>query len=448
MTSLRITNFEHTGLDKVESWINKYRIKKLDERSLKEILKTVNIFFIVEGISRIHSMLLCELKDSYVQQSQRYVALHNDAYLLPQLEQKDIDSAKQLIERSFNLYEKMSKLKQGEHKGRPKLENYLHLIPIEDARYILPLSTMTNICITMTGDKLYELFCLINDKKYKSVFHQFKQELSVYLPSNLINLFPDDWDSDYNKELIEVFHQDTLDEIRPENKLVLIKYFKNLDLKVGLGAMTSTQGNPPSETLALWGDEAINKAKNVAERVLGYGHESISEQARTTVGMMCSLVTYHQQIRHRLPESYREDLLNLIKDKERPVITPPSIKDSMFYEEFLRLTELFKDYRLFVYNKYGQDKAFSFLLNCDQIKMIISTNARIDVNILAERTCMNAQWEIRELAIQKLKILRGLSDILYENALPSCIRGKCKEGKLTCGKQQEVRNLFSRDFVV
>lgn len=443
MTPLRITNFEHTGLDKVESWIDKYKIKKLDEKSLIEALRTINIFFVAEGISRIHSMLLCELKDSYVQQSQRYVTLHNDAYLLPQLEQKDNDFAKNLIARSFNLYGKMSKLKHGEFKGRPKLENYLHLIPIEDARYILPLSTQTNICVTMTGDKLYEMFCLLNDKKYKNVFRDFKQELSIYLPPNLIDLFPNDCDSDNNKELIEILYQDALNKIEPENKLVLLSCFKNLELQVGLGAMTSTQNRPSSETLAIWGDDATIKAKNITERVLGYGHESIAEQARTTFGMMCSLVTYHQQIRHRLPESHREDVLNLILDKKRPIVVPPSIKKSIFNQEFLRLSEGFKDFRLYVYEKYGQDKAFSFLLNCDQIKMIISTNARIDVNMLSERTCMNAQWEIRDLAIQKLKVLRGLSAILYENALPSCVKGKCKEGKLTCGKQQEVKSLFS-----
>jgi thymidylate synthase ThyX len=63
---------------------------------------------------------------------------------------------------------------------------------------------------------------------------------------------------------------------------------------------------------------------------------------------------------------------------------------------------------------------------------------------LADRICFNAQWEIRNLSIKKLKILRGLSDILYETALPACVKGECKEGKLGCGRQHEMRKMFSR----
>ena len=441
---MKITNYEHTGLNKIESWIEKNQIKRLDERSLKEALKTINISFIAEEINRIQSMLLCEIRASYVQQSQRYVTMHRKAYLLPQLEDNDYNYAKKLTENSFGLYERMSKLKNGEFRGRPKLENYLHLITIEDARYILPTSTKTNICVTMTGDKLYELFRLFNDKKYKYVFEDIRREISLYLPGNLIKLLPRTYNSDNNKDLIESLYHDDLFKIESENNLILLSQFKNLDLQVGLGALTSTQSRTPSETLIIWGDEANDKSKAVVQRVLGYGHESIAELARTTFGIMCSIVTYHQQIRHRLPEIFRENLLNLILDKNRPVVVPQMVKNSIFYDEFLQLTEEFKAFRLYVYEKYGQDKAFFFLLNCDQIKMVISTNARIDTTVLSERTCMNAQWEIRELAIKKLRILRKLSSILYEKALPSCMTSKCKEGKLTCGRQHEVESWFAK----
>ena len=47
--------------------------------------------------------------------------------------------------KTLALYQKMSQMKQGEFKGRPKLENYEYGIPIEDARYILPLAVKTNV---------------------------------------------------------------------------------------------------------------------------------------------------------------------------------------------------------------------------------------------------------------------------------------------------------------
>jgi thymidylate synthase ThyX len=438
---MEITNFEDTGLAKVESWIKDNNIIDLDIDTLKEALKTVNISFIAEGINRVQSTLLCELKDSYVQQSQRYVTMDEESYSLPELSSADSRQAKELTHKAFELYEKMSELKEGDFKGRPKRENYKYGIPIEDARYILPLSTKTNISIAMTGNKLCELFALLYDTRYFNLFKEFRAEIIKYLPNFLVKLLEDNHNSN-NIKLIDDLYKDDMNRISTTNNMILLNCFGNLELKVGLGAITSTSSVTPSKKLEMWGEEATNKAKGLVQRVLGYGHESIAEQARTTFGMMCSMVTYHQQIRHRLSENHREELTNLILDTKREVVIPPSIKESSFYQEYLNLVNDFKEFRLYVLNEYSEEQALAFILNCDQVKLIISTNTRIDNTMLAERICMNAQWEIRKLSTKKLRILRELSEILYENSLPSCIHGKCKEGKLTCGKQLEMREKF------
>lgn len=441
---MRITNFEGPELHSIVPWLEENENKIINENILKEILKTVNIAFVAEGINRIQSTLLCELKDSYVQQSQRYVTMDESSYEIPLLNETDNTRAKELIKKAFKLYGIMSESKEGKFKGRPKAEDYKYGIPIEDARYILPLATKTNMSIAMTGDKLYNLFLLINDKKYFSLFDDFRKEMANHLPEALIKQLPTFHDNTKETKIIEQFYNKYMEKIDEENNMVYINGFENPDLKVGLGAVTSTSPDTPSQTLTKWKDNADEKAKGVVQRVLGYGHESVAEQARTTFGMMCSMVTYHQQIRHRLSENHREDILNIIKDTKRDVIVPPNIKKSEFYEEFLNLANEFKDFRLYILNEYGGDKALPFILNCDQIKLIISTNARIDSEMLADRICFNAQWEIRDLSIKKLKILRGLSDILYETALPACIKGECKEGKLCCGRQQEMRKMFSK----
>lgn len=437
---MRISNFEHTGLDKVDKWLEERNNHELNEVIIKELLKSINISFVAEEINRIQSTLLCELKDSYVQQSQRYVVMSEDAYTLPDLDAEDSEKAKSLHNKIMRLYEKMSELKEGDFKGRPKIENYKHGIPIEDARYILPLSTKTNLYCAMTGDKLFNLYRLILDERYRYIFTEFKEQMDTFLPNKLKNILSQLSNTDIKAdEATQSFYQKDLDRITNEEKIVLLDAFEDLDLKVGLGALTSTQSRTPSETLELWQDEAVRKSKGVAKRVLGYGHDSIAEQARTTFGMLCSLVTYHQQIRHRLSQNYREPFEVMIRDRDRTPVIPPTIKNSRFYEEYLHLINEIKDFRVFIFEKYGLAKALYFLLNADVVKMIISTNARMDASMLSERTCMNAQWEIRELSTNKLKILRNLSEILYEKALPSCVLGKCKEGKLSCGQQVEMR---------
>lgn len=438
---MRITNFEHTGLDKIESWLTKNNVNKISEYDLRECLKPINISFVIEEIDRVQSTLICELKDSYVQQSQRYVTMKDDSFIVPELDNEDSKKAKDLIVRAFELYDRMSQLKDVEAKGRLKVESYLYGIPIEDARYILPLATKTNVSISMSANKLIDFFYLLNEEQYSCDLEVIKEELASQLPNMLASVLSD-IKRDYDSKLIEDFYKDEFVKINQDNNIVLLSAFSNLDLKVGLGAITSTQGKTPSKVLELWGSEAHKKAQGVADRVLGYGHDSIGEQARTTFGMMCSMVTYHQQIRHRLSENHREELINIINDTDRQIVIPETIKNSIFFKEFVKLTEEFKIFRLYVATKYSEDKALKFLLNCDQVKLIISTNARIDIKMLADRICLNAQWEIRELSTKKLEILRKLSRVLYSNALPSCIYGKCNEGKLSCGNQLFMREKF------
>ena len=55
-----------------------------------------------------------------------------------------------------------------------------------------------------------------------------------------------------------------------------------------------------------------------------------------------------------------------------------------------------------------------------------------------------AQWEIRELAEKMLFLVKEVSPILFENAGPSCVRGACKEGAMSCGKAPSVREKYKR----
>ena len=183
----------------------------------------------------------------------------------------------------------------------------------------------------------------------------------------------------------------------------------------------------------------------MTSRVLGYGHASIAEQCRTTFGMMFSLVTYHQQVRHRLPSTFREPWLNILLEPERPPVIPQSVIDGGFEQPYRRLVQDMQRFQQRIAGHYTGGLWRYFLLNCQQVKVITSTNARMDCGMLQERICNNAQWEINRIAVAKLEELRKLSDILYQNAVPSCVYGACKEGKLTCGRADEMRVQYRRN---
>ena len=92
--------------------------------------------------------------------------------------------------------------------------------------------------------------------------------------------------------------------------------------------------------------------------------------------------------------------------------------------------------------KKAQEDARYVLSNACDTKIVMTMNVRSLYNFFALRTCTRAQWEIRELATEMLRLVKGVSPILFKNAGPSCVKGGCKEGAMTCGKAKEMREFF------
>ena len=70
-------------------------------------------------------------------------------------------------------------------------------------------------------------------------------------------------------------------------------------------------------------------------------------------------------------------------------------------------------------------------------------NARSLLNFFEHRCCNRAQWEIQELADQMLRLCLQVAPHLFKGAGPACVNGPCPEGKMTCGKRQEMRDKYA-----
>jgi len=102
---MKIENFKMSMLNMINMELDKKF--QANEHTMRTILKTANISFLITGANRVQSMLLCELGDSYVQQSQRYVGMGADSYVLhPHFDSyvTEHGNAKELIHKSFHLY--------------------------------------------------------------------------------------------------------------------------------------------------------------------------------------------------------------------------------------------------------------------------------------------------------------------------------------------------------
>lgn len=186
---------------------------------------------------------------------------------------------------------------------------------------------------------------------------------------------------------------------------------------------------------------------------LPQSHQSPFEHVTFTFGIEGVSRTFLAQItRHRIA-SYSVQSQRYVNLKNNfEYITPPEIESD---EECLKLYNETIAREKWTYNtisnklkeKYiangmseskAEKKAIEdarFVLpNACETKMIVTMNIRSLYNFFTLRCCNNAQWEIRNVANEMLKICKEISPTLFKNAGASCVRGKCPEGNKSCGK--------------
>ena len=73
------------------------------------------------------------------------------------------------------------------------------------------------------------------------------------------------------------------------------------------------------------------------------------------------------------------------------------------------------------------------LPNAYTTNIVCTFNARSLLNFFTHRCCNRSQWEIRQLADKMLEIVKKIAPNVFKNAGAPCVRGKCTEGKMTCG---------------
>ena len=188
-----------------------------------------------------------------------------------------------------------------------------------------------------------------------------------------------------------------------------------------------------------------SEQEGLLRKILGLGHLSVLEHAAFTFGVEgISRACSHQLVRHRLA-SYSQQSQRYVSHKERfDAVTPPSI--AAHSELTARYTALLDDvhalYRELLEAGIPAEDARFVLPNAAATKIVVTMNARELVHFFELRCCRRAQWEIRDLAIQMLRLARQAAPLLFAAAGPGCLNGPCPEGAMTCGAINAVRAEF------
>lgn len=218
-------------------------------------------------------------------------------------------------------------------------------------------------------------------------------------------------------------------------------------------------------------------------------HESPLEHAVFTFGIEgVSRSLTHQLVRHRLA-SYSQKSQRYVKEGSFDYVIPNEIKENQEAKEafiqamenaqaaYDKITEVLllekikvfyrsqpetiqkeieeitshqilehckknfkKDYSRM--EKIAIENARAVLPNACETKIIVTMNARMLLHFFKKRCCNRAQEEIRNLAIEMLKLVKEVAPNIFKYAGPACLYEGCPEGNMTCGEIMKVREKF------
>lgn len=211
------------------------------------------------------------------------------------------------------------------------------------------------------------------------------------------------------------------------------------------------------------------KTESFINMLASIGHESPMEHVSFTFGIEgISRACSHQLVRHRIA-SYSQKSQRYVNENGFEFITPPAIEAvSEAKDEFdTQMQNLLESYKkiadiltkehtkelvtggmeeseaLKKAKKMAYEDARFVLPNACETKIVVTMNVRSLFNFFKHRCCNRAQWEIKAVADEMLKICKGVAPHLFKNAGPSCVMtGRCPEGKMTCGKAGEVIKFY------
>jgi len=183
------------------------------------------------------------------------------------------------------------------------------------------------------------------------------------------------------------------------------------------------------------------------QRIMASGHLSVLEHASFTFGVSgVSRALLAQLTRHRIASFSVQSQRYVSLAEGFGYVIPPRVKSlgeeavAEFEEQMRQMQAWYVSWQ----EKFGQgegsnEDARFVLPNACETHITVTMNARELLHFFSLRCCSRAQWEIRAMAKEMLRLCKAVAPVIFEAAGPGCVRGACPEGARSCGQAQQVR---------
>ncbi|MCS7136169.1 MAG: FAD-dependent thymidylate synthase [Nitrososphaerota archaeon] len=403
----RLQNFLEKG-KKLEKFASKMHSEST-RRGHASLSTSVFVQFEVRGCSRIGSMLLVASRfGSYLQESQRRKRVDSSYLLCP--EEINAKGLKDMYQDSV----------------KACLEIYSQFcdegIPIEDARYVLPLGIKTSLFVSTTLESMIPLIRLGVEAK------------SSRLVPNEVVILADKISDMLERVSPAIFRARMKFDGRPV-AYPLPNPFKYEDLVTKIARENELPSEPKLLDFRIVGGESLLLHMNEREKVESLGQLSHLIYASLLEPM--SLVAYHQAIRHRTVPTVVESIYAAVdrasKDVERWVVVPPTInRNSSLRKQFLEVVSMaLRTYTELLTSGASPASAVYVVpqaIKIYTIRVYDGFNLLYPIGFVATRTCSYAQHEERGIAYKLWATVSRVNELIGSMMGEKCkLLGYCPE---------------------
>ena len=384
------------GEDKVE-----YRRERLLNVTLESghlsVLDQAVFSIYISNIPRLATMFLVQpIYLSHLQQSMRRVEPYG-VYLPGSIRRRDVV---ELVDRSIDLYYEM-------------VENG---VPKEDARYVIPLYTVTNIQTVGNAREITHLYLLSNMEGVPEVCRKVVGRIVEELRRSYPRIFHN-YGENYN----------------------ILKYYPMPNMFRFGEILVDKLADSGDSPRLLSHSSFIKPSREEIYKALKYRDYSFLMQLRNityTILVKMSLSAFHQALRQRTLKHIPESIYHAMNRFD--VTIPPSVNRSGYREKFLEMVKsLYKMYHRLVRDGVKPEEAIGVISHSHNIYDIVNLDGWNIIGALPTRRCIKAQWEIRRVVGDMMKEVKKAGDPLPIFSLPGCITfGKCPE-KYPCEYKEE-----------
>lgn len=401
---------------------NRELIKKVLSSGHKSVIEHAVFTIALWNVSAFVEQFFIECRlASFTVKSRRYVDFSGLGYHIPpELEGSSRERYSQYMDMLFAAY---GALLQRD-------------IPKEDARFLLPYSFHSNFYCTVNARELVHIIHTIRYGRGRGIpelehiADQIAGQIEALFPSLLYELDPTSQDPE------EAGGADgTWDEV---------SFVESAD--AGGVELIQAPVRPEKVLEAAWRISHPDSARPLVVKTLLHSDRprELEQLSYTFLISDITLSGITHMVRHRMQSVIIPPLQDIRYGK---VIIPETVRrDPVSLEIYRDTLERAGEMRRQacedpVLRKYR----YYYALSGSVTDIITTLNARELALMIQLRACSRAQWEIREISVRMLKFLRNSYPEVFGQLGPACYtKGHCPEGRLSCGKKDEIIAAFKQ----